>query len=94
MVGNPVNAGTGNKYLAETDYRNSAGLEFTRHYNSNALSSGVFGRRWNAYNQLRVISETNVLVTRSDQRAYNFNLVQDVWTAYLDIADKLEAIKN
>jgi hypothetical protein len=33
MAGNPVNAGTGNKYQQEQDYRNAGGtLEFTRHY--------------------------------------------------------------
>lgn len=32
-VGNPCNAGTGNKYQAETDF-SVAGLTLTRHYNS------------------------------------------------------------
>lgn len=50
MAGNPINVGTGNKVLAETDYRasNAASLEWHRTYNYLIVRSGgpAFSTRW------------------------------------------------
>jgi YD repeat-containing protein len=62
MVGNPCDAGTGNKIERETDY-NGVGIEFTRTYNSNNQFRPFagFGENWthNYAEKLRFQSTTS-----------------------------------
>ncbi|MFB3087258.1 MAG: DUF6531 domain-containing protein, partial [Acidiferrobacterales bacterium] len=47
FVGNPCDAGTGNKYETEEDYQSSDGsLTFTRHYNSQLNDDVGLGQNW------------------------------------------------
>ena len=48
MCGNPINAATGNKFEAETDFigGTQTGLEFIRYYNSQDTAVTSLGARW------------------------------------------------
>lgn len=45
-VGDPINASTGNKFLAQTDYADTPWLTFRRIYNSSFTKETVFGYGW------------------------------------------------
>ncbi len=45
-IGNPCNAGNGNKFQRETVYRGGDGLDFILSYNTHDPVSGPVGRRW------------------------------------------------
>jgi len=93
FVGNPIHSGTGNKYQAEADY-STAGefpLQLTRHYNSQANTSGGFGANWSAFPAIRVADANNLTVIRPDQKAINYTLTGSVWTPDADIPDTLIA---
>jgi len=95
-VGNPLHAGTGNKYQAEEDYRGGdpGGLRLTRHYNSQAPVDGLFGANWSAFASIRVISGINVAAVRADRKEFRFNLSGSTWLADADITDRLERLSD
>ena len=70
--GNPVNAGTGNKFQAEKDYVGapSTHLSLTRYYNSYGSAAGPFGTGWTSNYTLPSSGPTSgvVTVTRGDGR--------------------------
>ena len=88
-VGNPVNVGTGNKFLTETDFQ-SAGpdhLEFVRTYNSTYdFTVSRVGKFWvHHYERGIYYSGTGMLATarvlRGDGRVYTFQSTDNVtWT--------------
>jgi RHS repeat-associated protein len=92
-VGNPINAGSGNKIQQETDYMLSSGaLLFQRTYRSDGLFQPAYlGNMWMATYDRTVTanSTTTVLVTRPDGTAYTFTFVNNIWTPDADIADRL-----
>ncbi|MGH8174731.1 MAG: DUF6531 domain-containing protein, partial [Steroidobacter sp.] len=81
-VGNPIHVATGNKYQAESDFAplpGALGLEFARHYNSEAVSrAGVMGAGWRHSYEARVHipshnSPRSVLdLTQADGRELKF----------------------
>ncbi|MHB8743477.1 MAG: DUF6531 domain-containing protein, partial [Sulfuricaulis sp.] len=73
-IGNPCNAGTGNKYQNEEDYHSGDGrLVYTRAYNSQANESIGLGFNWTSSSQRRLeISGTTVQARQSDDRGEPF----------------------
>jgi len=59
-VGNPCNVATGNKYQSETDF-NTAGLSFTRSYNSQNLANLGLGAGWRHNFQRKLSIDGNAL---------------------------------
>jgi len=96
LVGNPIHAGTGNKYQTETDYRvSSTPLAFVRYYNSYDARVGVLGSNWR-HNYERAITLSTVTttndtatVTRADGKAYTFTDNAGVWTTDADVTATL-----
>lgn len=69
MCGNPINAATGNKFQAETDFVGGAStrLSFTRYYNSQDGTTGGLGTGWHStYHRGLVYAGLAVVVTRAD----------------------------
>lgn len=71
--GNPINAGTGNKYQAETDFTGgpATGLSLTRTYNSLDAASSAFGSKWHStWHRGAIVAAGGgtVTVTRADGR--------------------------
>ncbi|MGZ4957174.1 MAG: DUF6531 domain-containing protein, partial [Methylobacter sp.] len=76
--GNPINAGTGNKWQHETDLPSGAfGLTFDRYYNASTTSnSSNLGAGWtHAYIRSSSVqsSGTSVTIRRNDGKEYNFS---------------------
>jgi len=97
--GNPINAGTGNKWQHETDLPGGAfGLTFDRYYNASTMSSSsTLGSGWvHVYSQSSTIQPSGVWVTirRNDGKEYNFQQSAGVWVTNADVTDRLEELKN
>jgi YD repeat-containing protein len=98
-IGNPINAGTGNKWQHETDLPHSAfGLGFDRYYNASTTANpSNLGAGWrHAYARSSTIQASGALVTirRNDGKEYNFKLSAGLWVADADVPDRLEELKN
>ncbi|MFY9316400.1 MAG: DUF6531 domain-containing protein, partial [Burkholderiales bacterium] len=101
-VGNPINPATGNKYQAEVDYRDAAGvLTVVRAYNSADIVMPVFdfGRLWQSNHSKRITYTPNgpiglLSAYRSDGKYYRFELIGTVWTPDPDVADRIAEIKD
>ena len=86
--GEPINAGTGNTFLAETDFTGGAatGLSLTRTYNSADAASSAFGSKWHSTWHRGLVSAFGlVTVTRADGRADVFT--QNASGAYVPNPD-------
>jgi YD repeat-containing protein len=97
--GNPINAGTGNKWQHETDLPASAfNLGFDRYYNaSTTANASSLGAGWShAYTRSSTIqaSGTWVTIRRNDGKEYNFQLSAGGWVADADVPDRLEELKD
>ena len=76
LVGDPINAGTGNLFETQTDFTAApeTQLSFTRYYNSFDQSSAGLGVGWHStYHRGLIATATAVTVTRADGR-------QDIYT--------------
>jgi virginiamycin B lyase len=89
--GNPINAGTGNKFQTETDFTADphTGLGFTRYYNSQDIISN-----WRSiWHHGLTVSGNAVTVTRADGRQDMFtNNGSGVYTADPDVIDRLSPV--
>ena len=99
-VGNPINPGTGNKYQIERDF-SVAGVHpwtFTRTYNSDngVLQRGLFGRNWSSSfsQKVKSLTDSHMLVSRPDGKAYAFKLSAGQWLSPDDVADRLTQVNN
>jgi RHS repeat-associated protein len=94
LVGNPINARTGNKYQEETDYLGAGAfpLAFIRHYNSYAVARPTLGPRWRHHYDRQVVVEdaTHVAVIRPAGQAYEFALTNGAWRSTTDQVDRLQ----
>ena len=96
LVGNPIHAGTGNKFQTETDYRvSSTPLTFVRYYNSYDTRVGVLGSNWR-HNYERTITLSTVTTTndtatviRADGKVFTFTHNAWVWTTDADVTATL-----
>lgn len=102
---NPINIATGNKYRVETDYLGSGPfpLQLTRYYNHLSSRGGGFGAHWlSGYDSsinIRTIEgkgrnrlTTLADVIRGDGKVLTFTLVDSLWQADPDVADRLESL--
>jgi YD repeat-containing protein len=97
--GNPINAGTGNKWQHETDLPGGAfGLTFDRYYNaSTTANSSNLGSGWaHAYSRSSTVQSLGSWVTirRNDGKEYNFQLSTGLWVTDADVPDRLEELKD
>jgi YD repeat-containing protein len=96
--GNPINAGTGNKFQVETDFVGGAatGLVLRRYYNSQDQTVSEFGASWHsAWHRTMAVSANKVWVTREDGRQDTFsgnNNASNVWTADPDVTAVLTPV--
>ncbi|WP_206744500.1 RHS repeat-associated core domain-containing protein [Rhodoferax antarcticus] len=93
---NPINIGTGNKWLREQDYVGfgSYPLQFSRFYNSGVLINTILGSQWSTHYSRKLMVSTNasypiVGVFREDGKVYTYSLTNGVWVSDADIKDKL-----
>lgn len=95
-IGNPINAGTANKYQLETDYagRGPFPLVFDRHYNSQSTLSGELGANWTAYAKLTNIGASSLNAQRPSGRILRFSLANGLWKPDADITDKIEKLAD
>jgi len=97
-AGNPINAGTGNKYQAETDFvgGTATGLSLTRYYNSQGATSSAIGANWhsNWHRGLSIASGGGmVTVTRADGREDTFtNNGSGMWVPNPDATSVLTPV--
>ncbi len=88
LVGNPINAATGNKFEAETDITcaTHTGINLTRYYNSQDTSASPFGKGWHStWHRGLKVNGTTVTVTRADGEQNIFT--QSSTSANVYIAD-------
>jgi RHS repeat-associated protein len=94
-AGNPVNAGTGNKYEAQTDFVGApnTGLELRRYYNSMAtVAAGAFGANWSSTFQrsISVVSAGSVVQANlADGRVETFTYTSGAYVGDPDVVDRL-----
>jgi YD repeat-containing protein len=101
-AGNPIDAGSGNKYQQETDYAatGSAALAFVRHYNSSAVvKPGSLGPRWRShFDRAMELTIGNTLTTayvyRPEGKRFAYTLINASWTPDADIDDKLTRLPD
>lgn len=100
-VGNPINSGTGNKFLTETDYQSKPSiLGFSRSYNSiESYTKSEIGNGWNHNFQKNIYySDTSApiiaSILRKDGKVFGFQSTNNInWNANEDdIHDILERL--
>ncbi len=101
--GNPINAGTGNKFQSETDFaaRELPGLEFVRYYNSIDTDDGAgslapgwthsFDRSIYVYG-VPGVTAVNVVARRPDGREYVFYQSGTNWVADADNVEPFQEL--
>lgn len=92
----PINIGSGNKFLAETDYISSGQLPFqiTRHFNSYGNYTGRFGKNWRMFPELKVSSPGLVSYSRADHKMFFFRIQSGSWIPDADIKIRLSRLTN
>ena len=103
-LGNPCNAGTGNKHQREIDYIGEGAypIRAERIYNSqleDTLSGypqiwSAWGNKWRGFYDRSISLRTNKIITtatvnRSDGKQYYYNLVNGIWVGDTDVTGKL-----
>jgi len=98
MVGDPINASNGNKFLKESDYVGSPWLTFHRFYNSQGVTLAEMGPRWrHSFDRsLQVMgsSPTTIVMLRPDGTQEVFTKANGVWTGDTGLVDTLTEIDN
>jgi RHS repeat-associated core domain len=102
MVGDPINASTGNKYIEEEDYAGGLWLTLRRYYNSDleVLTKTPLGSPWRtSFDRSLSITLTNdapsaITVFRPDDTQEVFTKTGSSWKTDTDIADTLVEIDN
>ncbi|MEN8128818.1 MAG: RHS repeat-associated core domain-containing protein [Pseudomonadota bacterium] len=97
-VGNPINSATGNKYQHETDLKpiRSAGVTFSRYYNSQSAAIGHLGSNWRHRYSQRIIIDSNdrYQVQRPDGKVYLFIGQAGGLSSDADVTDRLEIVEG
>jgi RHS repeat-associated protein len=92
-VADPINAGTGNVYRREEDFRAGKWLSFERYYNSSTTAdSGALGNHWLHGYERRITYDATqnlVRVRRADGRVDTYVFVQGAWSGETDLFDAL-----
>jgi RHS repeat-associated protein len=96
-VGDPINAGTGNVYRREEDFKAGRWLTFNRYYNSaSSAGSGTLGQHW-LHTYARSLNYVaggtagmgTVTITREDGRVSTYSLQSGIWAGEPDVPDAL-----
>jgi RHS repeat-associated protein len=94
-TGDPINAGTGNMYLKETDYTGDRWLTFSRYYNSDVfVTTDTVGSSWRHTYSRNVVytssaSPPTAVLRHQDGRAITFTQQSGLWVSEPDIQDVL-----
>jgi RHS repeat-associated protein len=95
-VGDPCNAGTGNKYQHEPDYTGIGlyPLHAERIYNSGPAESANLGSNWRGSYDRSIEFVTNGVIStttvkRADGKQYYYNLMSGAWVGDVDVAGTL-----
>ena len=93
-VGNPIHAGTGNKFQRETDFSANTpnGIRFVRYYNSLDERAGVLGSNWRHNYDRRVevaIDRSTTTVMRGDAKSYIYTPSGTAWQSDPDVTETL-----
>lgn len=101
LVGDPINAATGNKFIQEDDATATSWLTFRRFYNSDgAVPTSVLGPHWrHTYDRSLRITRFNsvtagttvprVIAVRPEGPQEIFDKTNGTWTTDADVADRL-----
>jgi RHS repeat-associated protein len=100
--GNPIHAGTGNKYQVEVDYvaGGSGGLELRRYYNSALTANSGIGAKWRTSYDRRVITLNTkaqapaVMMRRQTGIGLVFTFWGGAWHASDDVSDSLTQLAS
>jgi RHS repeat-associated protein len=97
-IGEPVNVGTGNVTVAETDFQGppSTHLAFTRYYNSFSSANVGLGVGWTStwHRGLAATTSTETTVTRADGRQDVFTLSGSSWVSDSDVTSVLSEVTS
>ena len=102
IVGDPINAGSGNVYRREEDFHTGRWLTFDRYYNSApSAGMGAFGQHWShsyaghlTYTAGSKSVAGAVTITREDGRVSTYALASGTWDGEADIPDALTEQTN
>ena len=94
LVGNPIHAGTGNKFQTETDLSANAsnGIRFVRYYNSFDERAGALGSNWRHNYERRIEVATDrrsASVIRGDGKTFTYTPSGTSWVTDLDVTATL-----
>jgi RHS repeat-associated protein len=99
--GNPIDAASGNKFQAETDFTGSEsiGLSLTRYYNSSSVDDSNFGRGWSTKWHRRLQTSGPgypITAIEEDGRRDNFsrNNSTGAYEASPDVRSRLSLLKD
>lgn len=97
-VGNPINAGTGNKIEQEIDFIGGATthLELWRYYNSQDVSTSAFGTGWRSsyHRTLNQQSSSSIIIPRPNGHVDTFTLQSGAWVADADVSRQLSVLST
>ena len=99
MVGDPINASTGNSYLQQDDYPDGGWLTLRRFYNGSAPSGvSALGPHWrHSFDRSLAVTgspATSITVFRPDGFQEIFTKANGVWTSDPDVTDTLSETDN
>ena len=99
LVGEPINAATGNEYLETGDYAGGRWLSLRRFYNSSgSVITSEMGLQWrhsfDRFLQLKGSPATAIVMVRPDGVEEGFAKSNNVWTTDPDVPDQLVETDN
>lgn len=105
MVGDPINASNGNKFLQEDDYLDGGYIDFRRFYNSSpTVAAGSLGSNWRhtfdrslavvSSKDQSGVSSTFIVSLRPNGQRNSFTQQAGSWSASVDNPDVLVEVKD
>src|SRR6202000_2126795 len=99
MVGEPINASTGNEFHEDDDYVDNRWLAVRRYYNSDgAVATGTMGSHWrHSFDRTLLMigsPATRIVVMRPGGAQEIFTKSGVVWTADANVSDTLSEQDN
>jgi len=99
FVGNPIHAGTGNKFQTETDYVGAGlvPLVFKRYYNSHSsYVNSAMGAKWShSYDRrIQAVDAATTVVVRQDGKEYTYTAQNNGWASTPDVTGRLQKLSN
>lgn len=93
-VGNPILAGSGNKFQNEPIWQGEGGMDFSLAYNHFDSQNTFFGKRWRSSfdKTIHTNDDGSIVIFRKNGKAIRFQKLGTVWSTDTDITDKLQEI--